>query len=248
MIDMGRGVALFFFARIVLVLALASHQVHASDDDQCPNQGGGRNDHECYAFMIKRLEVANIDLLSSYAKSIKLKFTHCNLVRNGQKPIGANSDHTHCCDVIYAECAYRETQRQNDFLRGAWEAWYPQFSTMGSSPVRFDYKNVESSQKFFSGRTDVEITQICNTGSGGTVAISFCAKKDFEKIDGELQQALAEAVQRIEVNDGELRSAQLPVALPLFLQSQMLWEQHRDAACYSAYRSLGAASDRYAEF
>lgn len=121
-------------------------------------------------------------------------------------------------------------------------------STVAASQVLFDYKKVESSQKFFSGRTDVEITQICKAGSGGTVAISFCAKKDFEKIDGELQQALAEVVQRIEVNDGELRSAQLPVALPLFLRSQTLWEQHRDAACYSAYRSLGAASDRYAEF
>jgi hypothetical protein len=138
MIDMGRGAALFFFARIVLVLALAPHRVHASDEDQCLNQGGGRNDHECYAFMIKRLETANIDviaklrtaippenhrdcdLLSSYVKSIKLKFPHCNLVRNGQKPIGANSDHTHYYDLIYAECVYRETQRQNDFLRGAW--------------------------------------------------------------------------------------------------------------------------------
>jgi uncharacterized protein YecT (DUF1311 family) len=121
-------------------------------------------------------------------------------------------------------------------------------STVVSSQVLFDYKKAESSQKFFGGRTDVEIARICKGGTGGTVAISFCAKKDFEKIDGELQQALAEAVQRIEVNDGELRSAQLPVALPLFLRSQTLWEQHRDASCYATYRSLGAASDRYAEF
>jgi uncharacterized protein YecT (DUF1311 family) len=117
-----------------------------------------------------------------------------------------------------------------------------------SAQTFFDYKKVTSSQEYFSGKTQAEIAQTCAAGLGGSMEISFCAKKDFENASSEMQQTLSKRVQVMKANDRSLQSEGFPLALPLFLRSQTLWEQHRDAECYATYRSLGAASGRYAEF
>jgi hypothetical protein len=81
---------------------------HENEGSPCLNHGGGQNDYECYAFSTKALEAANSKLISalqaaiprknkadiaalgSYVRSMNMKFRHCDLIRNGQKPEGGS--------------------------------------------------------------------------------------------------------------------------------------------------------------
>lgn len=113
----------------------------------------------------------------------------------------------------------------------------------------FDYRKVEPSSVYFSGRTRAEISKWCKTGEhASTEDLGQCSHMEYENADRDLTKRLKLVRAAIAENDKSLKADGEPLALPYFDKSQDAWAKYREGDCYSETYMLGEASMRYINF
>ncbi len=121
------------------------------------------------------------------------------------------------------------------FVAPAFAADFPNLPTPHSGKSFIEY---------FKDKTEAQINDDCQNGRGGTLGLSFCAKRDFEKADNKLRSLYAQEYQNVLKNDRDLKVKDLRVAAPHFASAQKAWIKYRDDRCVAAYLSIGNASMR----
>jgi hypothetical protein len=112
-------------------------------ENECLNHlgGGGVADFECYANLTNAIQAKNRNLIekisinlkgkkrdlsnifSQYIKYSSLNEKYCELLRDGERSEGENNDHIRYYDVMYAECIYKRSVSENDYLNNLSIAW-----------------------------------------------------------------------------------------------------------------------------
>jgi hypothetical protein len=128
---------------ILYVSLLISIPVNAGNENECLSHlgGGGMADFECYATLTNTLQVENKKLIekisiklkenkrnrlntfSRYVRNTSLNEKYCELLREGERSGEEGNGHIRYYDVMYAECIYKRSVSENDYLINLSSAW-----------------------------------------------------------------------------------------------------------------------------
>ena len=84
----------------------------------------------------------------------------------------------------------------------------------------------------FETMTHVQIQQYCDAGHGGTLEFEYCANRDFQKADRQLNKTYSSIVAKLKADQVGSSEAS---ALPELIKAQRIWVSFRDVECSMHY-------------